>query len=306
VFLESPTGSGNFVVLDTVTTRNYTHNGLNNEETYCYYIESTGTYGMPGFLDSLVNKSQIACGTPIDTVAPCPPIELAGIESCDIIDDDTNNEGRSACEGAFVVAQEDFFNKITWKRNSDSCSGDAASYNLYFSPMCNGVYELVDSMISINDSVYMHQPKYKYNSCGTEYEVTSLAGCYYLTSVDSIEGAGGGNEGANSTIVETDNCPFYELPNVFTPNADEKNDLFVPCLKYRFIESVDFKVFNKWGQLVFETCNPRIEWNGKDMKTDQQLAEDVYFYTCEVRQICMKCPAVKNLKVTIHIILGAK
>src|SRR5690606_18067691 len=84
-----------------------------------------------------------------------------------------------------------------------------------------------------------------------------LAGCYYVVAFDSL-----GNTSLPGNIVCADNCPDYRLPNTFTPNGDGDNDLFIPY-PYRFIESVDFKVFNRWGNLVFETDNPDLLWNGQ-------------------------------------------
>lgn len=292
VFLETPTGSGSFTVLDTVSNSSYTHNNLNNGETYCYYIESTGTYGITGIADTLLNKSQIACGTPLDTIAPCPPVAISSISGCEAFQDDSADEDRGLCEG-FIRIQADLANTINWQRPTDSCGLDIAKYRLYFSPYCTGNYELVAEFDNLDDTTYIHQP--------TEY---NLAGCYYLTAIDSVEGNGGGNESLPSEIVETDNCPFYELPNVFTPNNDGDNDLFHPCLPYRYIASVDFKVYNRWGQLVYQTEDPEINWDGRDMKTGKLLAEDVYYYTCNITQNCLNCESVQPMKGVIHIIRG--
>lgn len=292
VFEETPVGSGIFTVLDTVTTQTYTHRNLVNGETYCYYVESTGTYGIPDIIDTLINKSQIACGTPLDTLAPCPPIAVASISGCEQLIDDANKQGRRLCEG-FIYEADAMFNTITWKRPTDTCGMDIARYRLYFAPNCNEQYILVAEFDNLDDTSYTHQPN-----------GDNLSGCYYVTSIDSLEANGGGNESAPSAIVQVDNCPFYELPNVFTPNNDGANDFYHPCLPYRYILSVDFKVYNKWGQLVFETTDPEINWDGRDKNTGQLLAEDVYFYTCAVNQNCLECAIVKPLKGNIHIIRG--
>ena len=55
------------------------------------------------------------------------------------------------------------------------------------------------------------------------------------------------------------------LPNVFTPsNGDDYNNEFKP-FPYRFITKIDLTIYNRWGQEVFKTENPEINWNGKDM-----------------------------------------
>jgi gliding motility-associated-like protein len=79
-----------------------------------------------------------------------------------------------------------------------------------------------------------------------------------------------------------DNCPYYKLPNTFTPNGDGQNDVFKPVKNaFRFVEKVDFQVFNRWGQQVFQTTDPHLGWNGKNANGDD-LASGTYFYTCIV------------------------
>ena len=61
------------------------------------------------------------------------------------------------------------------------------------------------------------------------------------------------------------------MPNVFTPNGDGINDVIkpiIPCLKkFRC-----YKVYNRWGNLVFETTDTNIGWDGT-FRNKQQPAE---------------------------------
>jgi len=56
--------------------------------------------------------------------------------------------------------------------------------------------------------------------------------------------------------------------------------LFIPY-PYRFVDRIEMSIFNRWGQLVFETNNPDINWDGINL-SDKELAEGVYFYTVKV------------------------
>jgi len=44
---------------------------------------------------------------------------------------------------------------------------------------------------------------------------------------------------------------------------------------------VDFQIFNRWGQLVFSTSDPALNWNGTNTSGDQ-LEDGVYYYVCRV------------------------
>jgi gliding motility-associated-like protein len=103
-----------------------------------------------------------------------------------------------------------------------------------------------------------------------------LAGCYAVSALDSV-----GNESALSNLVCVDNCPNYVLPNAFTPNGDGANDLYTPFPGWRFIANVELQIFNRWGNLVFQTTEPTINWNGTN-ESGKELAEGTYFYVCKV------------------------
>jgi gliding motility-associated-like protein len=78
-----------------------------------------------------------------------------------------------------------------------------------------------------------------------------------------------------------DNCPKYELPNAFTPNGDNSNDLFTPFPGWRFVDHVDFQVYNQWGNLVFTATDPVLNWDGTDQQ-GKELAPGSYYFVCKV------------------------
>ena len=71
---------------------------------------------------------------------------------------------------------------------------------------------------------------------------------------------------------------------MFSPNGDNVNDFFIP-IKNKHIESVDIKIFNRWGQIVFETTESEINWNGKKRGKKSNCSEGVYFYVCIVNEL---------------------
>ncbi len=65
------------------------------------------------------------------------------------------------------------------------------------------------------------------------------------------------------------------LPNSFTPNNDGLNDSFVPVVN-EYITNYDFRIYNRWGELIFKTNQISEGWDGR---VNNQMAEiDVYVY----------------------------
>ncbi|MBC8265823.1 MAG: gliding motility-associated C-terminal domain-containing protein [Flavobacteriales bacterium] len=128
--------------------------------------------------------------------------------------------------------------------------------------------------------------------------LNSLAGCYVVTATDSF-----GNESIISNQICVENCPEYELPNVFSPNADNVNDLFVP-IKNKHIESVDMKIFNRWGKMVFETTDAEINWNGQKRGKKSDCSEGVYFYVCTINELKLNGIISSQIRGTVSLIRG--
>ncbi|WP_124635736.1 gliding motility-associated C-terminal domain-containing protein [Taibaiella sp. KBW10] len=71
------------------------------------------------------------------------------------------------------------------------------------------------------------------------------------------------------------------MPNAFSPNGDGRNDVFYPNLAIdRAYNLIDFKIFNKWGQVLFATDNAQKGWDGTFK--GQVQGQGVYFYTLAI------------------------
>jgi len=155
-------------------------------------------------------------------------------------------------------------NMLTWTNPNHYCCDDVTGYRIYYSPTLNGSMNLIAEKNNPNDTTFIHIPTY------------SLAGCYLVTAIDSFL-----NESSLLHKVCVDECTYYELPNIFTPDANGQNYYFKPG-PYRFVEKVDMKIYNRWGKLVFQTNNPDIMWDGKDMDSKKRVTDGVYYYICDV------------------------
>ena len=84
-----------------------------------------------------------------------------------------------------------------------------------------------------------------------------------FTYVDTLENYWGCDSIVTLTaLVEPCGCELT-FPNVFTPDNDGLNDVFYPIIDCDFVvENYQLSVFNRWGQLVFESRNPEEQWDG--------------------------------------------
>ena len=66
------------------------------------------------------------------------------------------------------------------------------------------------------------------------------------------------------------------VPNIFTPNGDNKNDtFFIPGLET--YSANELTIINRWGNNVYETKNYKNDWSG------QGLVEGTYYYILRVK-----------------------
>ena len=248
---------------------------------YCYKVMTRGAYGNPQIAEPLLNFSQVICAHPGDTLPPCKPLTPVPGEPIDC--------------GAYVAQQETcnaniFSNTIRWSRARDDCDNDVSYYRIWVAASSGSAY--VQLPVEVRDTVYIDE------------NLPSFARCYRIQAVDRS-----GNKSELSEAVCFDNCPYYELPNIFTPNDDGCNDIFsaysnrnlsaengggacaaVPpesrakCA--RFVERVFLRIYNRWGKEVYSyesggESTIFVDWDGRN-DDGRELSTGVYYYVADV------------------------
>jgi gliding motility-associated-like protein len=137
---------------------------------------------------------------------------------------------------AFIGASPTSVNALNPTVQFSNASQNAISY----------IWQMGDGGISYDDN-----PTYTYPMEGADYHVTMTAynevGCFDTTSID---------------IHVYEELIFY-VPNTFTPNDDEKNQTFYPVLSQGMKRTyMEFYIYNRWGELVFESHDPSYGWDG--------------------------------------------
>lgn len=88
---------------------------------------------------------------------------------------------------------------------------------------------------------------------------TREAASYYVQLI--VRDQMGCQDTASEQITKLQTCNV-SVPNAFTPNGDGKNDYLYPLNAYN-TTNLEFQVFNRYGQLVFETRDWTKKWDGR-------------------------------------------
>lgn len=73
----------------------------------------------------------------------------------------------------------------------------------------------------------------------------------------------------------------FKDANVFTPNNDGVNDIFNPGFKGEFVGCVDFRIYDRWGDKVFDSNSGQYGWDGRTQYGDR-APTGMYFYIIEI------------------------
>ena len=100
-------------------------------------------------------------------------------------------------------------------------------------------------------------------------------GKYWLTVTDENSCNG------TDTIFVTGDCPIIlYIPNSFSPNGDNLNDIFLPVDYGNIVETYDLKIWDRWDELLFQSSDINLGWDGKYKNSTVDLG--VYTYHMEV------------------------
>jgi gliding motility-associated-like protein len=75
---------------------------------------------------------------------------------------------------------------------------------------------------------------------------------------------------------------FY-VPNTFTPDGDEFNNVFIPYISGNIIpETYSMSIYNRWGELIFQTKDINIGWDGS-YSLARKCQDGVYTWEIEFK-----------------------
>ena len=77
----------------------------------------------------------------------------------------------------------------------------------------------------------------------------------------------------------------FFIPNAFSPNGNGLNETFGPKGKYFEDKTYHFRIFSRWGELMFETTNFYEQWDGRKLKDGSESPIGAYVWIIEIKDL---------------------
>lgn len=125
-------------------------------------------------------------------------------------------------------------------------------------------------------------PFHLFNNAENEEITVTLVAASNLGCTDTTE-----------FLIEFDPGLVYYIPNSFTPDGDQYNQVFLPIFTYGIDPSnYSLAIYNRWGEFIFESNNPTTGWDGTYGPDGIQCQNGSYIY-----KITIKVPSRDERKV---------
>ena len=161
------------------------------------------------------------------------------------------------------------------------------SVTFHWAPVANAT----SYKVSVNGGTYQATGN---GGTDTSYTVTGTTGANITITVIAYGKLPCQTSAAGSaTFVIPSNGVF--VPKAFTPNGDGLNDVLY--VYGNFIQQLDMKIFNQWGQAIFETANKGNGWDGT--YKGKMQPSGVYMYALKAT---LQDGTVVNTKGSINLI----
>jgi gliding motility-associated-like protein len=176
-------------------------------------------------------------------------LNVCGLES---------QQNQEACSILLKGVAEPFVNKLEW-----------TPYSYWLQGVSRYTLERTEPDVSPFNAGFTNGNSTAWNDENLNYD----NGIYYYT-VTATENDPHAAYTSRSNTIELIQKPILHVPNAFTPNGDGNNDDWRP--RPVFVKDYELRIYNRWGQLVFETNTKYDYFNGS--KANDKLADDAYVY----------------------------
>jgi len=174
--------------------------------------------------------------------------------------------------------------KVTTDQGCVDNHFEANYIEVYHNPTASFDYDpkdidLLDPTIEItNNSIYADFYEWRIPGYGTNtdyapiFEFDAVPDTHDITLITTTQE--GCADTAYATVPVKDRLVLY-VPNTFTPDKDDYNEIFQPVFTSGFDPfNFNMKIFDRWGEVVFETNNADIGWDGTYGADNSKIVRD--------------------------------
>jgi gliding motility-associated-like protein len=153
--------------------------------------------------------------------------------------------------------------------------------NFYFEPNESSV---IDTKVEFfNTSLYADEYEWTFGNEGTsintnpvmefspnpQKHIITLVAKTFQGCTDTVRG-----------VVDVLDKIVFHIPNTFTPDKDKFNEVFLPVFRHGFDpQGYTLYIFNRWGELVFESHDTEVGWNGTyGIESNKIVKEGTYVW----------------------------
>jgi len=172
--------------------------------------------------------------------------------------------------------------EVTYTYTQSGCMFDTSIFVQTYSrpsiiPVTNGIvgenteYHQICEGDTVQDAFSLNSPSGGFNEWyvfGDTTQTQNLLITWNMDGIFTFQGVRWDNgcvSNPQTFTVTLELCPndIFYIPNAFTPDGDEKNNVFKPIITSGVdIFNYSFVIFNRWGQIIWESFNTNVGWDG--------------------------------------------
>jgi gliding motility-associated-like protein len=185
---------------------------------------------------------------------------------------------------SYVTNQEGNYQIISVIDNNNCVSNISGSASVILNQVPEASINIKEFILYIGDTLYLEllnsYSTYQWYNQNDELISNNPIlnvfeqGEYYVFVIDE----NGCSDYSNSTVVNVVPRSEIFVPNSFTPNSDKHNELFI--IHGQNIKSFSLKIFDRWGDLLFESNDINKYWDG--FYLGKKVEQNKYMYQIDI------------------------
>jgi gliding motility-associated-like protein len=267
-------------------------------QTISFYT-TTGNCPSDAYTDSVYVKANPVVTIDATPQAGCPPLDVTfsnlspALAGSSILWDFGNGDTSTTNDPLYTYQVAGNFNPSLTITSADTCSTTAnLSGTIDVSPIPDATFLATPRTVTTLNPIITFEAVFPATTCYFDFgDGTGDSSCFsqhayqdtgmFVVNFYAIN-AGGCIDSAQITV-EVQDMYVLNIPSAFTPNNDLINDKFQ--YSAQGVRSFEMQVFNRRGQIVWETTKTDDSWNGDYLDSNAECPSGVYVYRVRTKDV---------------------